>query len=141
RLQQDVLADLDEAVYVTRASSGAIELHQSVPMASVSATRGDVWSLLVGLLFSVSLLGGVVGAAADAIGGDLAELGIDEQFVTDLGAAMQPESSAIFALVRNARLDGILLELRPYGGIALWTTLSRNANARLRAALNAGRRA
>jgi uncharacterized membrane protein len=141
RLHQDTLADLDEAVYVTRDMSGSIELHQSVRVTGTGAAGGDFWGLLIGLLLSVPLLGGVVGTAADAIGGDLAELGIDERFVMELGRAIAPGNSAIFALVRDTRLDGILDELRPHGGTILWTPLSRSARSRLRAALNARRRA
>ena len=141
RQHKDTLADLDDAVYVTRVHSGSIELHQSVRVTGAGTAGGDFWSLLVGLLFSVPLLGGVVGTAADAIGGDLGTLGIDERFVADLGTTILPGNSAIFALVRDARFDDVLAELRPYGGVPLWTPLSRGALARLRAALNAGRRA
>jgi len=141
RLHRDTLADLDDAVYVTRVHSGGIELHQSVRMTGSGTAGGDFWSLLIGLLFSVPLLGGVVGTAANAIGGDLVELEIDERFVAELGAAILPESSAIFALVRDAQLDDILAELHHHGGTALRTPLSRHARARLRAALNARRRA
>ena len=141
RLHQDTLADLDEAVYVTRDLFGSIELHQSVRVTGTGAAGGDFWGLLIGLLLSVPLLGGVVGTAADRIGGDLAELGIDARFVAELGRAIAPGSSAIFALVRDTRLDAILEELRPHQGIILWTPLSRGARSRLRAALNVRRRA
>jgi uncharacterized membrane protein len=140
RLQFESPAQLKDAVYVTRALDGDFELHQNVRLSSTDAVDDAFWGLLVGLLFSVSLLGGVVGVAVDAIGDDLAGLGIDEPFVAALNASILPGCSAVFALVRNAQLGTVLAELGPQGGTILQASLARDAMARLHAALRTGRR-
>jgi uncharacterized membrane protein len=140
RLQFESPAQLKDAVYVTRALDCDFELHQKVRLSSDDAVDDAFWGLLVGLLFSVSLLGGVVGVAADAVGGDLAALGVDEHFVAALNAAMLPGCSAVFALVWDAHLGTVLAGLGPEGGTILQVSLARDAMARLHAALRSVRR-
>ena len=64
-------------------------------------------------------------------------MGIDDQFVKDLSAQLQPNSSAIFVLVRNASPDMVIAAVRPFGGTILQSTLSKDVEENLQANLNA----
>ena len=52
---------------------------------------------LVGLL-----AGGLVGAGSGALQGKFADYGIDDNFIKSLSGTIEPNSSAIFLLVRKA---------------------------------------
>ena len=97
---------------------------------------------LLGLRFLMPLAGMLVGAAAGALGGSLADYGINDQFIQfikDLSAKLEPGSSALFVLVRKSTPDKVLPEVNKYGATVLHTSLSQDAEARLQAALTAGR--
>jgi Protein of unknown function (DUF1269) len=57
--------------------------------------------------------------------------------VKDLSAQLQPNSSAIFILVRNVSPDKVIAALRPYGHTILQSSLSKEAEEDLRANLKA----
>jgi uncharacterized membrane protein len=135
------LANLDEAIYVTRGESGDLELHQSVVLVHPDVVGDATLGLLISLLVSAPLLGGIVGEPAEVIGDNLAGLDIDEEFAVAVSAALSPGSSAIVALVPETRCDTVCAALDRHGGTILQATVSRSAQARLRAVLNAGRRA
>ena len=62
-------------------------------------------------------------------------MGIDGRFLRRLAEQLGPGSSPAFALVRRADPEEVLREVRPFGGTVLHTTLSDEAEARLRAGL------
>jgi len=94
---------------------------------------------LIGLIFLNPLLGAAVGAAAGAASGALADVGINDKFMKELAAAMNPGSSALFVLVRKATPDKVLAELQGSGGKVLKTSLSHDDEAKLQAALSAAK--
>jgi uncharacterized membrane protein len=85
------------------------------------------------------LLGAAVGASAGAISGALTDLGIDDSFMKDLAANMQPGGSVLFVLVRKSTPDKVLEELSGTGGKVLKTSLSHEDEAKLQAALSAAK--
>jgi uncharacterized membrane protein len=70
------------------------------------------------------LLGMALGAAAGAVSGALTDVGINDQFMKELAAAMTLGSSTLFVLVRQATPDKVLDELKGTGGRVLKTSLS-----------------
>jgi uncharacterized membrane protein len=78
-----------------------------------------------------------VGAAAGAISGALADVGIDDKFMKELSETMTPGSSVLFVLVRKATPDRVLDELKGTGGKVLKTSLSHSDEAKLQDALSA----
>jgi uncharacterized membrane protein len=80
-----------------------------------------------------------VGATAGAVSGALTDVGIDDKFMKELAATMQPGSSTLFVLVRKATPDKVLDELKGSGGKVLRTSLSHEDEAKLQAALSAPR--
>jgi len=143
RMVVEHLLELDDAVCVTKDSNSAIDLHQMINLPAAGAATGGatgaLWGTLIGLLFLSPLAGAAIGAAVGAgtgaIAGKMSDYGIDDNFVKELTAHMPPNSSAIFVLVRNVTVDKVVPEISKYGGTVLRTSLSDDAEERLRAAL------
>lgn len=144
RLVTEHVLDMHDAVYVTKDSSGEVDLHQLINMPGVGAARGAgggaLWGALIGLLFLQPLTGAVIGAAVGAGTGALAgrftDYGIDDNFVRQLSTQLSPNSSAIFVLIRRMTEDKVVPEISQYGGTVLRTSLSDEAEQRLQAALS-----
>ena len=100
---------------------------------------GGFWGSLIGLMFLNPLLGLAVGASAGAVSGALTDVGIDDNFMKDLGATLMLGSSALFVLLRNPSTapDKVLEELKGTSGTILKTSLAHEDEARLQADLNA----
>ncbi|MDD1633743.1 MAG: DUF1269 domain-containing protein, partial [Methylococcaceae bacterium] len=138
KLQRDYLLDLEDAVVVVKNAEGKVTLHQPVNLTAAGAVSGGFWGALIGLIFLNPLLGLAVGASAGAVSGALTDIGIDDNFIKELGATMTPNSSSLFVLVRNETPapDKVLEELKGTGGTILKTSLSHEDEAKLQAALN-----
>jgi uncharacterized membrane protein len=52
---------------------------------------------------------------------------IEQQFVIEFGGTLEPESSAILALIRHADADHLLAELVLYGGTVMQTSVASPA--------------
>ena len=139
KLQSEYLLDLEDAVVAVKDQNGKVKLHQSVNLTATGAVSGGFWGSLIGLIFLNPLLGFAVGAAAGAASGALTDLGIDDKFMKELAASMTPGSSTLFVLVRKSTPDKVLEELKGTGGRILKTSLSHEDEAKLQAALSAGK--
>lgn len=101
---------------------------------------GGFWGALIGLIFLNPLLGLAVGASAGAVFGALMDVGIDDRFMKELAAGMNPGSSVLFVLVRKSTPDKVLDHVRGTGGKVLKTSLSHEDEAKLQAALSAAKK-
>ena len=127
---------LDDAVIVERRDDGKIKLHQSVRPGAAGAAGGALWGGLIGLIFLAPLLGMAVGAASGGAAGALTDVGVDDKFMKELGGALQPGSAAVVLLVRESTPDKVLPRISPYGGTVVHSSLSDEAETRLREALS-----
>lgn len=134
--QSGYLATLEDACIVTRDANGEAKLHQMFNTAVAGGTSGAIWGGLIGLLFLNPLLGMVVGGATGAAGGALTDYGISDDFMKGLAKDVQPGSSALFLMLRDATLDRVLPELAHHGGTLLYTNLSKDAEAQFASALD-----
>jgi len=137
RLSSEHLVDLEDACYVTKDQAGKVKLHQARDLTTGGAAAGGFWGLLIGMLFLAPLVGAAVGAASGAIAGKYSDVGIDDKFVKQLAAQMQPGSSAIFTLTRRVTVDKVLPELAKFGGTVLRTSLAKDAEEKLKSSLQA----
>jgi hypothetical protein len=78
----------------------------------------------------------MVGAGTGAVAGALTDYGIDDDFIRDLAKTLNPNSSAIFILVRKMQPEKVLSELSRFRGKVLRTSLPPEQEARLQAALS-----
>jgi uncharacterized membrane protein len=129
------LVQLEDAVIVTHEADGKIKLHQAVSTTGAGAAGGAVWGGLIGLLFLAPLVGMAVGAASGALGGKMSDVGVDDNFLKDLGAKLQPGSAALIVLGSTDARDKLIERVRPYGGHVIQTSLSTDEEERLRSAL------
>jgi len=136
RLQAEHSIELEDMVMATHDDKGKIKLHQP-STAAMGAAGGALWGGLIGLLFLAPLLGMAVGAAAGAAGGAMTDVGIDDNFLKELGGKLQGGGAAVIVLVRQATPDKVLDEIGKYGGHVLQTSLSNEREAELQAALDA----
>ncbi len=135
KLQSQYLIEMEDAVVVTRDEQGKVQLHQPVNLTAAGAVGGGFWGMLIGMLFLNPLLGAAIGAGSGAISGKFADIGINDNFMKELGRTLTPGSSALFVLVRKATPDKVLEALRPFAGKGkvLQTSLTKDKEEELRA--------
>ncbi len=136
KLQKEYLIELQDAAVVVKNAEGKVRLSQAINLTSTGAASGGFWGLLIGTLFLNPLLGVAVGAAAGAIGGALSDIGVDDNFMRELGETLQPGSSALFILASKITPDKVLEEIAPYGGKVLRTSLTKDKEAQLQEILS-----
>jgi len=134
RMQAQYLIEMEDAVVVTRDAKGKPQLHQAVNLTAAGAVSGAFWGTLIGMLFLNPFLGAAVGAGSGALSGKLADIGINDQFMKDLGATLTPGTSALFVLVRKSTPDKVLEGLKAFAGKGrvLQTSLSKDKEEELR---------
>jgi uncharacterized membrane protein len=89
---------------------------------------------LLGSLF-FPLTGLAIGAAGGALVGKSLGQGVDQTFVKEVGAALQPNTSALFVMVDGGNVEASLAVLRPFKGTVYQTSLPTDVEASLRRAL------
>jgi uncharacterized membrane protein len=140
------LIELEDACVVVRPTEGEPQLKQMMPLTKIGAlsggSSGALWGALVGLLFLNPLagmaIGAGVGAATGALSGHLADFGIDDNFIKELGSKIKPNSSALFLLIRRVTGDKVLERLKAEGftGQVLQTSLTNEQEAALKKAMS-----
>jgi uncharacterized membrane protein len=132
KLQSEYLLDLEEVVVAVRDEKGKVKLHKAGSL-TAGAICGGFCGSLTGLIF--------LNAATGAASGALTDVGINDHFMKELAARLIPGSSALFVLVRKATpyRETVLEKLKGIGGKILMTSLSHEDEAKLQAALSAGR--
>ncbi len=135
KLQQEHLIDLEDAAIVIRNKAGKVRIKQTQELAIDGALSGGFWGILFGFIFFNPLLGWAVGSLAGAISGAFTDIGIDDNFIKDVGKTIEPGTSAIFVLVRQATADKVLKDLSRFEGKVLKTSLSNEDEAKLQAVL------
>lgn len=139
KLQREHLLDLEDAAVVVKNKQGKLQLKQAYNLVGAGAVSGSFWGLLIGLIFLNPLLGVAAGAAGGALSGALADIGVDDDFIREVGNSLEPGSSALFILVRKATPDKVLQEIRnhQFEGKVIQTSLSYEDEAKLQEALQA----
>ena len=136
KLEREHLIELEDAAVVVKDKEGKVKLKQAINLTAPSAASGGFWGLLIGTLFFVPLFGAAVGAATGALGGALTDIGVDDDFMRELGETLQPNNSALFILVRKVTPDKVLDEVSKYGGKVLRTSLSKDDETQLQEVLD-----
>ena len=137
KMQRDYLVDLADAVVAIKDEKGKVKLDQIHNLTASGAVSGGFWGTLIGLIFLNPLLGMAAGATAGAISGALTDVGINNQFMKNVGSGFNNGTSALFVLCRKATPDKVLAELEGTGGKILQTSLTHEQEAKLQAALSA----
>jgi uncharacterized membrane protein len=135
KMQKEHLVDLEDAVVAVKNQKGKLKVKQTLDLVTAGAAGGSFWGLLIGLLFLHPLLGVTAGIVSGALSGALTDVGVNDDFIRELGKTLEPGTSAIFILARKVTPDKVLEELKPFDGKVLRTSLSNVEEANLKAAL------
>jgi uncharacterized membrane protein len=76
------------------------------------------------------MLGMALGGAAGAAGRK--DLGVDDKFMKDLSAKLQPGGAVLFLLVVSSTPDKVIPQIAEYGGEIVKTSLSEEMEEHLR---------
>ena len=143
RLTKEHLIDLEDAVVAIRSPDGTVRIKQSVNLVGLGAAQGSLsgalWGSLVGLLFLNPLIGfavgGAIGAGSGALSGSMVDYGIDDNLIKQIGQTLQPDTSALFLLIRKVQPEKVLSELSGFKGRVIRSSLSPEQESKLQAAL------
>jgi len=142
-MQKEYLIDLEDACVVVHTDTGKVQIKQAVNMTSLGAASGASSGMLIGALVGLLVLnplagmavGGLAGAGFGALSGSMADYGINDEFIKDLGKTIPKGSSALFLLIRRSTPDKVLPEIEQFRPRVLKTSLSKEQEDKLRAAL------
>jgi uncharacterized membrane protein len=142
-LEPAIVVDLEDAVVAVREASGKVRLQQTVDPLTLRATRGLAWGGLLGTLAGLLLLnplvglatGLVLGAGAGAVSGTLADYGIADDFIRHTARELEPDSSALFLLLRQVAFERLARELEPFGARIARTPLTPEQERELKKAV------
>jgi len=136
-LEKQGLISLDDSAVIVKDAEGKAHIKNEVDRGvKVGAVGGGLLGLFVGVVF-FPIGGLLLGAAAGGLMGALYDKGVSRDFVKDVSNDLQPNTSAIFFIVREANANAALGELRQYEGNLYQTSLSSEAEAQVREALKA----
>ncbi len=137
QLQKEYLIEMEDVVIVTRSDTGEVTLHQALNLTAGGAVGGSIWGALVGLLFLNPIVGAAVGAGAGALAGKLSDIGINDDFLRNVGQSLDKGGAAVGVLLRKMTADKVMERMGTFRakGRIVQTSLSHEAEDRLRAAL------
>ena len=138
QMTKEHLLQLDDAVVVEHRDDGKIKLHQAVSTTGAGAAGGALWGGLIGLIFLAPLFGMAIGAASGAVMGKVTDVGVNDNFMKELGAKMPAGGAALIMLGRAEAPERVLERVRQYGGEVIQTSLDTEQEERLRSALGEG---
>jgi uncharacterized membrane protein len=134
---QELIKVHDAAVVSWAPDAKKPKTRQLHNLAGAGALGGSFWGFLFGLIFFVPLLGAAIGAAMGALTASLADVGIDDSFITRVREKVTPGTSALFLLTSGAVMDRVT---EPFAGMKVElveTNLSREEEDALRTAFAA----
>ncbi len=136
-LQKQQLIQLSDAAVAIRKQDGKVKVKQAVNLVGAGALGGAFWGMFIGLLFWMPWLGLAIGAASGALGGALSDTGVDDKFIKEVANSIEPGGSALFLMVERWTEDKVMDELTKFDAQVLQTSLSKDDEAKLRAAFGA----
>jgi uncharacterized membrane protein len=136
-LQKMELIELEDAAVATMDKKGKVKIKQTLESQRTGAavSFGFFWGFLIGLIFGGPLFWGLATALLSGVIGKHTDIGIDNEFIKEVGDSLEVGDSALFLLVIKVTADKVLPELEKFGGTVYQTSLSKEAEANLQTAL------
>ena len=137
RLQKEHVIELEDAAVATMNQKGKVKVKQTLERqyTGTMATWGFFWGFLIGLIFGGPLFWGLFTALLGGLFAKGRDLGIDNQFIKEVGNSLDLGESALFILVVEATEDKVLPEMAKFGGTVYQTSLSNADEEALKKAL------
>lgn len=130
-LTKQHLITIEDAALVTLKENGRPKIRQEHDLVGEGALGGAFWGMLVGLLFLSPLLGAMIGAGVGAMAGRFKDIGINDDFIKEVGSSIHPGETALFLLTRDEVADKVLPVLKQYQFEVIRTSLSREDEVKL----------
>ncbi len=127
------LIDVKDAAVVEHCLDGSVRVRQAFDLIGAGALGGAVWGALIGLFFLSPWLGIAAGGLAGALAGKFTDIGIDDDFIREVGENVKPGHSALFMLIDNWENSKSLRLLADFDAVIIHTTMPADEEARLRA--------
>jgi len=134
-LAKQELLQLEDAAYAWRDDKGKVRIQQALSLTGAGAASGALWGTLIGMLFFVPVAGLAIGAGMGALSGKLADVGINDDTIKQIGAQLQQGRAAVFLLARSATVDKVIDALKPYSPTVIQTNLTKDREEELVKAL------
>lgn len=126
------LLDVKDAAVVERHEDGAVRVRQAYNLVGVGALGGVIWGALIGVIFLTPWLGMAVGGLAGALAGMFTDVGIDDDFIREIGEQVKPGHSALFLLIGQWQNSKALRLLADFDATIIRTTMPAEEEERLR---------
>ena len=134
-LAKQELLQLQDAAYAYRDDKGKVRIHQAISLTGAGAASGALWGTLIGLLFLMPVAGLAIGAGTGALAGKLADVGINDDTIKQIGGQLEQGKAAVFLLARSATVDRAIDAIKPYNPTVIQTNLTRDREEELVKAL------
>ena len=131
-LARQQLPELEDCAYAYKDDNGKVRIHQAISLsAGTGAASGVLRGTLMGMLFLMPIAGLAIGAGTGA----LADVGIDDDTIKQLGQQLQQGKAALFVLARSATTDRVIEAIKPFNPTVIQTSLSHDHEEELVRAL------
>ena len=127
------VVDLKNGAVIVRSESGDVKINETSDFdTKQGAIGGAAAGAVLGLLGGGFISGALLGAGGGAAAGKFVDLGIEDDFLKEVGDNLGPGSSAVVALVDFEQVDQAMEELDKFeGGSIMRHTLSDDVYAKL----------
>ncbi len=133
--EHEGLLSLDDAAVVVRDEKGKFHVKNETDSGTaIGAVGGGMLGLLLGAVF-FPVAGLLIGAIGGALVGKSIDHGIDKDVIKQVEADMQPGTSALFVVVRDADPAAAIGALKPYTGKVYETSFDEETEGELRRVL------
>jgi uncharacterized membrane protein len=134
-LARQELLQLQDAAYAYRDDKGKVRIHQAVSLTGAGAASGALWGTLIGMLFLMPVAGLAIGAGTGALTGKLADVGINDDTIKQIGGQLEQGKAAVFLLAKSATVDKVIDAIKPYNPTVIQTNLTKDREEELIKAL------
>jgi uncharacterized membrane protein len=127
------VVDLKNGAVIVRSESGQVKINETSDFdTKQGAIGGAAAGAVLGLLGGGFIRGALLGAAGGAAAGKFIDLGLEDDFLKEVGVNLGPGSSAVVALVDFEQVDQAMEELDKFaGGRIMRHTLSNEVYMKL----------
>jgi uncharacterized membrane protein len=132
-MEDMAVVDLKSGAVIVRDASGKVTEKETNDFdAKQGAIGGAIAGGVLGLLRGDLLGGAILGAAGGAVAGKVIDLGLDDDFLEEIGDSLGISSSAVVAMVDIEQVDQAMEELDKFeGGTILHHTLDADVYEKL----------
>ena len=137
-LAKDLVIQPDAIAAIICNEEGKFKTVTNQHLVSGGASWGMFFGLLFGMLFFVPIFGMAYGAGLGALMGKMGKSHVDKEFQEQVRAQVTPGTSALFLILESMTADKALEALGKFGGTVIKTSMSKEDEAEIQAALHSG---